>query len=82
MADDIQFNQMVRALTPEAETLAMALWATNTLNQDVAKTIAEMAASTLGLKLGPMELLQAVAGDLLARAYKVNPSEVSRLLGS
>lgn len=66
MSKEIQFSQITRGLSPEAETLCSALWCTGCMSQDVAHALAQHAASVNASRLTPEQILLCVLSDYMA----------------
>jgi hypothetical protein len=82
MQKAVTLQQVEHACDPRAQTLCAVLTMCELLNPDCAFTIATAGASGLGPKITPKQVLELVASDLLARAYKSDPEAISRLLNS
>ena len=81
MRSPLKFSDIERGLNPEAETLAAALWATGQINEDIAYSLAQHAASTNAARLTPELLLLCVLSDVLGRKVKKSPKECEAFLG-
>lgn len=69
MSKPIAFNQFAKGLSPEAEAVALALWAANCITPDVAFSLAQHAASSSASKLTAEQLLLCILSDFMAMQF-------------